>query len=149
MVQTKISTTTSRRLCGGWCSGRNQSGGGNTRSQYSEKGLYDILCKHWLDQWYQNRTSQVELSGITGFHPKNRVAMFSLNGAVSYKYIPNYKDIGGGYDKFSGIVRSLGNNPNDGTAYVFTSKDQKLVKIIRHEHHECSCSSSVLIMTAT
>ena len=25
----------------------------------------------------------------------------------------------------------------EGIAYVFTSKDQKLVKIIRHEHNEC------------
>lgn len=63
--------------------------------------------------------------------------MFSLNGAVTYKYIPNYKDMRGGYDKLSGIVRSLGHDPEDGTAYVFTSKNQKLVKIIRHEHHEC------------
>jgi hypothetical protein len=63
--------------------------------------------------------------------------MFSLNGAVKYKYIPNYKDMRGGYAKLSGVVRSLGNDPEDGTAYVFTSKDQKLVKIIRHEHHEC------------
>ncbi len=44
--------------------------------------------------------------------------MFSLNGAVKYKYIPNYQDMRGGYDKF-------------------TSKDQKIVKIIRHEHNEC------------
>lgn len=63
--------------------------------------------------------------------------MFSLNGAVKYKYIPNYKDMRGGYDKLGGVVRSLGHDPEDGTAYVFTSKDQKLVKIIRHEHHEC------------
>lgn len=63
--------------------------------------------------------------------------MFSLNGAVTYKYIPNYHDMRGGYAKLSGVVRSLGNDPEDGTAYVFTSKDQKLVKIIRHEHHEC------------
>lgn len=61
--------------------------------------------------------------------------MFSLNGAV--KYIPNYKDMRGGYDKLSGVVCSFGNDPEDGTAYIFTSKDQKLVKIIRHEHHEC------------
>ena len=35
------------------------------------------------------------------------------------------------------IIRSLGEDPEDGTAYVFTSKDQKIVKIIRHEHNEC------------
>ena len=32
--------------------------------------------------------------------------MFSLNGAVGYKYIPNYQDMRGGYDKlcfFAGI----------------------------------------------
>ena len=58
--------------------------------------------------------------------------MFSLNGAVKYKYIPNYQDMRGGYDKLCGVVRSL-----DGTAYVFTSKNQKIVKIIRHEHNEC------------
>lgn len=63
--------------------------------------------------------------------------MFSLNDAVTYKYIPNYQDMRGGYEKLSGVVRSLGNDPEDGTAYVFTSKDQKLVKIIRHEQHEC------------
>ena len=63
--------------------------------------------------------------------------MFSLNGAVKYKYIPNYQDMRGGYDKLCGVVRSLGEDPTDGTAYVFTSKDQKVVKIIRHEHNEC------------
>ena len=34
--------------------------------------------------------------------------MFSLNGAVKYKYIPNYQDMRGGYDKLCGVVRSLG-----------------------------------------
>ena len=63
--------------------------------------------------------------------------MFSLNGAVKYKYIPNYQDMRGGYDKLCGVIRSLGEDPEDGTAYVFTSKDQKIVKIIRHEHNEC------------
>ncbi len=67
--------------------------------------------------------------------------MFSLNGAVKYKYIPNYKDMRGGYDKLCGVVRSLGDNLEDGTAYVFTSKDQKLVKIIRHENNECQLYS--------
>ena len=62
--------------------------------------------------------------------------MFTLSGAVSYKYIPNYKDMRGGYDKLCGVVRTLGQDPEDGTAYVFTSKDQKLVMIIRHEHNE-------------
>ena len=57
--------------------------------------------------------------------------MFSLNGAVKYKYIPNYQDMRGGYDKLCGVVRSLGEDPDDGTAYVFTSKNQKIVKIIR------------------
>ncbi len=33
--------------------------------------------------------------------------MFSLNGALSYKYIPHYQDMRGGYDKHSGVVRSL------------------------------------------
>lgn len=63
--------------------------------------------------------------------------MFSLNGAVKYKYIPNYQDMRGGYDKLCGVIRSLGEDLEDGTAYVFTSKDQKIVKIIRHEHNEC------------
>lgn len=63
--------------------------------------------------------------------------MFNLSGAASYKYIPNYKDMRGGYDKLCGVVRTLGQDPEDGTAYVFTSKDRKLVKIIRHEHNEC------------
>ncbi len=35
------------------------------------------------------------------------------------------------------VIRSLGEDPEDGTAYVFTSKNQKVVKIIRHEHNEC------------
>ena len=39
----------------------------------------------------------------------------------------------GGYDKLCGVVRSLGCDPEDGTAYVFTSRDRKLVKIIRKE----------------
>lgn len=63
--------------------------------------------------------------------------MFSLTGATRYKYVPNYQDMRGGYDKLCSFLRSLGENPEDGTAYVFTSRDQKLVKIIRHEHSEC------------
>lgn len=63
--------------------------------------------------------------------------MFSLNGAVRYKYIPNYQDMRGGYDKLCGVIRSLGEDPEDGIAYVFTSKTHKVVKIIRHEHNEC------------
>ena len=63
--------------------------------------------------------------------------MFSLTGATRYKYIPNYKDMRGGYDKLCGVVRTLTGRMEEGTAYVFTSKDQKLVKIIRHEHNEC------------
>jgi hypothetical protein len=63
--------------------------------------------------------------------------MFTLSGAMKFKYIPNYKDMRGGYDKLCGVVRTLTGRLEDGTAYVFTSKDQKLVKIIRHEHNEC------------
>jgi hypothetical protein len=37
--------------------------------------------------------------------------MFSLNGAVRYKYIPNYQDMRGGYDKLCGVIRSLGEDP--------------------------------------
>ena len=62
--------------------------------------------------------------------------MFSLTGATRYKYVPNYQDMRGGYDKLCSVLRSLGENPEDGTAYVFTSRDQKLVKIIRHDHSE-------------
>ena len=71
--------------------------------------------------------------------------MFSLNGAVKYKYIPNYQDMRGGYDKLCGVIRSLGEDPEDGTAYVFTSKDQKIVKIIRHEHNECQMYTQCVI----
>lgn len=63
--------------------------------------------------------------------------MFCLTGATRFKYIPNYKDLRGGYDKLVGVLRSLGEDPEEGTAYVFTSRNQKLVKIIRHEHNEC------------
>ena len=63
--------------------------------------------------------------------------MFSLTGATKYKYIPNYKDMRGGYNKLCGVVHTLEGGMEEGTAYVFTSKDQKLVKIIRHEHNEC------------
>lgn len=59
--------------------------------------------------------------------------MFSLNGAVKYKYIPNYQDMRGGYDKLCGVIRSLGEDPEDGTAYVFTSKDRwRTIKGLRH-----------------
>lgn len=63
--------------------------------------------------------------------------MFSLTGATRYKYIPKFKDMRGGYDKLRGVLISLGEDLDDSTAYVFTSKDQKIVKIIRHEHNEC------------
>lgn len=64
--------------------------------------------------------------------------MFSINGSVKFRYIPNYKDMRGGYNKLSGVVRELnGGVMEEGTAYVFTSRNQKLVKIIRHEHNEC------------
>ena len=63
--------------------------------------------------------------------------MFSLSGATKFKYIPNYKDMRGGYDKLRGVVSALDGRMEEGTAYVFTSRNQKLVKIIRHEHNEC------------
>ena len=34
--------------------------------------------------------------------------MFCMTGATRYKYIPNYSDMRGGYDKLCGVVRSLG-----------------------------------------
>lgn len=34
--------------------------------------------------------------------------MFSLTGAVNYRYIPGYRDMRGGYDKLCGVVRLLG-----------------------------------------
>ena len=46
--------------------------------------------------------------------------MFSLNGAVKYKYIPNYQDMRGGYDKLCGVIRSLGLR-----VYFQGSKDSK------------------------
>lgn len=63
--------------------------------------------------------------------------MFTLSGAMKFKYIPNYKDMRGGYDKLHGVVCALGGVQEEGTAYVFTSRNQKLVKIIRHENNEC------------
>ena len=33
--------------------------------------------------------------------------MFSLSGATKFKYIPNYKDMRGGYDKLRGVVSAL------------------------------------------
>ena len=39
--------------------------------------------------------------------------MFSLNGDVKYKYIPNCQDMRGGYDKFCGVIRSLGEDLED------------------------------------
>lgn len=56
---------------------------------------------------------------------------------VKYVNLGLSNDMRGGYDKLCGVVRSLGEDPDDGTAYVFTSKNQKIVKIIRHEHNEC------------
>ena len=67
--------------------------------------------------------------------------MFSLNGAVRYRYIPGYKDMRGGYDKLCGVVRSLGGDPEDGTAYVFTSRDRKL------NHPQGRCSTAALHTT--
>ena len=43
--------------------------------------------------------------------------MFSLTGATRFKYIPNYKDMRGGYDKLCGVLRTLGEEPEEGTAY--------------------------------
>ena len=63
--------------------------------------------------------------------------MFTLSGAMKFKYIPNYKDMRGGYDKLHGVVCTLAGKMEEGTAYVFTSRNQKLVKIIRHENNEC------------
>ena len=64
--------------------------------------------------------------------------MFNINGAVKFRYIPNYRDMRGGYEKLSGVVRELcGGDMEEGTAYVFTSRNQKLVKVVRHEHNEC------------
>ena len=43
--------------------------------------------------------------------------MFNINGAVKFKYIPNYRDMRGGYEKLSGVVRELsGGAMEEGTA---------------------------------
>ena len=63
--------------------------------------------------------------------------MFSLTGATKFMFIPSYKDMRGGYDKLHGVVCSLVGRQEEGTAYVFTSRNHKLVKMIRHEHNEC------------
>ena len=34
--------------------------------------------------------------------------MFSLSGATKFKYIPNYKDMRGGYDKLRYIIPTFG-----------------------------------------
>ena len=47
--------------------------------------------------------------------------MFCLSGATKFKYIPNYKDMRGGYDKLRGVVSALDGRMEEGTAYVFTS----------------------------
>ena len=88
-------------------------------------------------QWHENLPPQAELFRVVKFHSKTRTVMFGLTGATKYKYIPNYSDMRGGYDKLSGVVRSLGENPENGTAYVFMSKNQKLVKIIRYDKGRC------------
>lgn len=67
--------------------------------------MYDFSCQHNAKQWHQDGASQTELLGALGFHPENREVMFNLSGAVSYKYIPNYKDMRGGYDKLCEVVR--------------------------------------------
>lgn len=41
--------------------------------------------------------------------------MFSLNGAVKYKYIPNYQVMRGGYDKLCGIMERKQSRPDKGT----------------------------------
>ena len=74
--------------------------------------------------------------------------MFSLSGATKFKYIPNYKDMRGGYDKLRGVVCTLDGSMEEGTAYVFTSRNQKLVKIIRHEHNECQLYMQKYDLTA-
>ena len=33
--------------------------------------------------------------------------MFSITGATKFKFIPNYRDMRGGYDKLHGVVCSL------------------------------------------
>ena len=60
------------------------------------------------------------------------IAWYRLHRYAWYRYSAIVS-----YDKLCGVIRSLGEDPEDGTAYVFTSKDQKIVKIIRHEHNEC------------
>ena len=94
--------------------------------------------EHYFQQRGQGGTSQAQLSGTSHFHFKTRRLMFNINGAVKFKYIHNYRDMRGGYEKLSGVVRELsGGAMEEGTAYVFTSRNQKLVKVVRHEHNEC------------
>ena len=71
--------------------------------------------------------------------------MFSLNGATKFKYIPNYKDMRGGYDKLRGVVYALDGRMEEGTAYVFTSRSQKLVKIMIPILNELDQKSALLL----
>ena len=63
--------------------------------------------------------------------------MFSLTGATKFMFIPNYKDMRGEYDKLHSVVCFLVGRQEEGTAYLFTSRNHKLVKMIRHVHNEC------------
>lgn len=64
--------------------------------------------------------------------------MFNVNGAVRCKYVPGFKDMRAGYDRLCAVVRELnGGIMEEGTVYIFTSRTEKLVKAIRHEHPKC------------
>ena len=58
--------------------------------------------------------------------------MFSLTGATRFRYIPNYKDMRGGYDKLCGVVRTLTGKMEEGTAYVFTCRADAVRCIINN-----------------
>ena len=49
--------------------------------------------------------------------------MFSLTGATRFRYIPNYKDMRGGYDKLCGGVRTLIGKMEESTAYAEQVRD--------------------------
>ncbi len=93
--------------------------------------------------WGRYQSEGNDKTVAQGLALKNSVTVSHVNICLSngmridHHKLPNYMDMRGGYDKLSGVVSSLGENPENGTAYVFMSKNQKLVKIIRYEKGRC------------
>ena len=63
--------------------------------------------------------------------------MLAINGGIKLWYIEGITDMRNGKYRLFSEVQALDYDPYNGDAYIFMSKDHRMLKIIRYKNHKC------------